>query len=181
MKMKIEFFLLTAGVAIVTATSCGGPDKAVSTPVAQYSPEDAILRIGAHWKSQESEKGFRSPPSGIASFSRQTGTELSLKSGETQTDVAVTLVEQFVLRKGETVACETVFSFPAEVAYGRRSGQPALELGWSTASIPRACGSSAAQIPAYEQPAGRARFVLRSDRLVGVEPALEKRQFIPVD
>ena len=77
--------------------------------------------------------------------------------------------------------CSGRFDIQISVRYGARANEPAVELEWPASERPRDCDVPGAPIPEFERPAGRARFVLRSDQLVGVEPALEKRTFLPVE
>lgn len=172
---------LFAAWALVGIASCGRPEKEVQAPVAEYSPQTAILRIAARWQSQETEKGLLSPPSPIVSYTRQSSTVLNLESAQTTTEILLRVSEHFVLRTGEKVDCDTSLPVAGSLSFGRRAGQPALELGWAKASFARHCEPANSQIPEFQLSAGRSRFVLRSDQLVGVEPPREQRRFIPVD
>jgi hypothetical protein len=127
------------------------------------------------------DKGFKSSPSKIASFDRQIVTEIQLAKGQDSAARRSSYLEGFSLRDGTEVECSTVVETRVEVAYGRKAGEAALELGWAPLLIERVCNTPGAPIPQLEEPAGRSRFALRSDQLVGIEPALEKRTFLPVD
>lgn len=170
-----------AAIAVVGAVACGGgPATPPAAPVAE-GPEDAILRIAKTWEARHAEKGLRSPPSPIAAFDRQLISRVVLAPGATTATETLTVSERFTLRDGGSVSCSGSAELPLSVAYGRKAGEPALELAWPALLQPRACEPAHGGIPELERPAGRARFVLRSDQLVGVEPALEKRTFLPAD
>lgn len=172
---------VVSGVALLCAGACGGaPPAPPAAPVAE-GPADAILRVAATWEARHAEKGLRSPPSPIASFDRQLVSRITLARDATTAPETLRVSERFVLRDGADVSCGADAELTVNVAYGRKAGEPALELSWPALVRPRVCEPAHAPIPDLERPAGRARFVLRSDQLVGVEPALEKRTFLPVD
>ncbi len=117
----------------------------------------------------------------MASFDRQVVTRLELTEGQPNATEHLTFTERFVLRDGGEVRCSLSLSTDVAIAYGIKAGEPALQISWPAATRERQCDVPNAAIQSFERPAGRARFVLRSDQLVGVEPALEKRTFFPVD
>lgn len=176
-------FYVRAGWALMSIGSlyCGAAQPPVPVPIVREGPDDAILRIGSRWEAQLNDRGFRSKPNPVASFDRQVNTRIVLEHGVSTVAMAEQYRETFVLVTGETIQCSTATSFRAEAAYGFRNNEAALQLEWSAAVQPRSCVPSDSRIPPLKRPAGKARFTLRSDRLVAVEPALEKRQFIPVD
>jgi hypothetical protein len=108
-------------------------------------------------------------------------TRIELVKGEQNARQTSSYLERFVMRDGEETHCETTVEGSVEVRYGRRQGEAALEIGWPGVSTPRRCQRPDDRIPPLEEGAERSRFVLRSDQLVGVEPALEKRSFLPID
>ena len=168
--------------ALLLATSaCSGASRPALAPPDVQGPEEAIARIGSAWEARYTDKGLRSSPSPIASFDRQLVSRLELAPGQRVATESIFFEERFILRDAREVHCQGRFDVQVNVSYGERSGEPALELDWPELSQPRACDSPDAPIPPFERPAGRARFVLRSDQLVGVEPALEKRVFLPVE
>lgn len=161
--------------------SCGGtPPPPPAPPVAQ-GPDDAILTIASRWEARHVDKGLRSKPSPIASFERTIVQRLELRKGAEESVLSSLYDERFALRDGTEVRCGTQIGIPLQVSYGRRQGEAALELGWGPLELQRACDPPDSRIPPLTEPAGRSRFVLRSDQLVGVEPPLEKRSFLPVE
>jgi hypothetical protein len=169
--------LLGAAFPLACSAAAGPPPGAPSVE----APEDAILRIASFWEARYTDKGLRSSPSPIASFDRQLVSRLELARGQLTATESLSFEERFTLRDAREVHCSGRLDLQVSVTYGARAGEPALELEWPALSRPRECDSPDASIPAFERPAGRARFVLRSDQLVGVEPALEKRIFLPVE
>ena len=173
--------LVIIGSMLLGASACGGAPPPRPAPAVAEGPEDAILRVATAWEARHAEKGLRSPPSPIASFDRQLVSRITLVQGASSAPETLSVSERFVLRDGTNVSCGGNAELSVSVGYGRKAGEPALELSWPALVQPRACEPAHGAIPDLERPAGRARFVLRSDQLVGVEPALEKRTFLPVD
>jgi hypothetical protein len=167
----------SAALALACSGAAGPPPSAPSVE----APEDAILRIASFWEARYTDKGLRSSPSPIASFDRQLVSRLELTRSQTAATESLSFEERFTLRDGGEVRCNGRFDLQVSVSYGLRTGEPALQIEWPATERPRECDAPGAPIPPFERPAGRARFVLRSDQLVGVEPALEKRTFLPVE
>lgn len=169
---------LGLGTLLGACSTASGPPP---LPPAVEGPEEAIARVGSAWEARYTDKGLRSSPSPIASFDRQLLSRLELTRGQRAATESITFDERFILRDAREVHCQGRFDIQVDVSYGTRGGESALELEWPELSQPRACDLADAPVPPFERPAGRARFVLRSDQLVGVEPALEKRVFLPVE
>lgn len=169
---------LGLGALLAACAGASGPPPA---PPSVQGPEEAIAGIGTAWEARYTDKGLRSSPSPIASFDRQLLSRLELTRGQTVALESISFQERFTLRDAREVRCQGRVDSQVNVAYGARGGEPALQLEWPALSQPRSCDDPGAPIPPFERPAGRARFVLRSDQLVGVEPALEKRVFLPAE
>jgi hypothetical protein len=144
-------------------------------------PEDALFRIAGNWRARHSEKGLRSSPSPIGAFDRQIVSRLALSRGQATATETVRVTESFLMREGGRVSCSVDWEGEVTVAYGTLRGEAALQLGWEALQRPRACDDPNLALPPFERPAGRAAFVLRSDQLVGIDPPLEKRIFLPED
>lgn len=172
---------LALGGLLFTSGACSGAAAPPPPPPTVEGAEEAIARIGSFWEARYTDKGLRSSPSPIASFDRQLVSRLELTRGQPLATESLSFDERFNLRDAREVRCQGRFDMQVNVAYGMRGGEPALELDWPALSQPRQCDSADVPIPPFERPAGRARFVLRSDQLVGVEPALERRTFLPVE
>jgi hypothetical protein len=165
----------------VCSIGCGGAAGPPPGPPVVEGAEEAILRISSLWEARYMDKGLRSSPSAVASFERQLVNRLELSHGQSTATESLDFQERFTLRDAREVRCAGRFNSPISVSYGMRAGEPALELAWPAFEHARECDTPGAPIPPFERPAGRARFVLRSDQLVGVEPALEKRTFLPAE
>ena len=167
-----------SALAMLACSGAAGPPPGAPSV---EGPEDAILRIGSFWEARYTDKGLRSSPSPIASFDRALVSRLELAKDQTTATESSSFEERFILRDAREVHCVERFDGPVSVKYGVRQGEAALELEWPAEQRPRECDVPGAPIPALDRPAGRARFVLRSDQLVGVEPVREKRIFLPVE
>jgi hypothetical protein len=165
----------------VLAVGCGGAGQGPPPAPLRESPAEAILRIGRVWQAREDETGFRSAPSLIATFQTQVVTRLTLATGSSPGREQVEYSERFMLRDGRVANCSATLAQDVPVSYGLKGGMPAIELQWAAARLARSCDLAGFSAPALERPMGRARFVLRDDQLVGVEPPGEKRSFIPSD
>jgi hypothetical protein len=121
-----------------------------------------------------------SAPSPVATFQSDVVSRLTLaEKGPARERLEYS--ERFSLRDGRVASCSTRIEHDAPVTYGLKGGVPAIELEWPAARLSRACDLPGFAAPVLERGAGRARFVLRADQLVGVEPPGEKRSFIPVE
>lgn len=172
-------------VTLVLSTSlvgaCATPPDAPRAAPTTEGPEEAILRVASDWDARHTEKGLRSSPSPVASFDRQVVSRLVLIRGQRTATESSTFTERFVLRDGKEVRCSGGSAGEVTIAYGRLAGEPAIELAWPAQAQQRECDTASVPVPDGGKPAGRSRFVLRSDQLVGVEPAREKRVFLPAD
>jgi hypothetical protein len=160
--------------------ACASTPASSPTRIAVERPEDALFRIASRWRAQHSEKGLRSSPSPIGAFDRQIVTRLTLARGQATATETVRVTESFLMRDGARVSCGVDWEDEVTVAYGTLRGEAALQLAWEALQRPRACEPNLA-MPPIERPAGWAHFVLRSDQLVGTDPPLEKRTFLPED
>lgn len=163
------------------ALTCGGSGQQPPPTPLRESPAEGILRIGRVWEAREKETGFRTAPSPIATFQTQVVSTLTLGAGAASAPARVRYAERFTLRDGRIANCSASVELQAPIAYGLKGGMPAIELQWAAARLQRTCDLQGFSAPELEHPAGRSRFVLRDDQLVGVEPPSEKRSFIPVE
>lgn len=156
---------------------CGGKGNAPPPVVAKETAEAEVLRISRAWTSTQVEKSLLSPPS-IVSVRAQTRTsrlELAAKEGTEHLVIA----EQFELRTGGRIECETVFDHPVQVRWGRKSGEAAVEVTRPALQARRTCNGTAPE-DVLSEPVRTALFVLGADQLVAVEPPLEERIYRPV-
>lgn len=159
---------------------CGPGEPPAAVPVRRIGPEEQILRIGHVWETRQRDKGFRTAPSPIAMFHTQVLTRLTLTEGRPTAREQLSFDERFKLRDGTEYTCRTVLTLQPQVQYGRRGGEPAVQLDRPAASARRQCNAPGVPEPTLELSPYSARFVLRGDQLVGFEPVTENRVFIPV-
>jgi hypothetical protein len=160
--------------------ACASTSGSSPTRIAVEQPEDALFRIASRWRAQHSEKGLRTSPSPIGAFDRQIVSRLSLSRGQPTATETVRVTESFLMRDEARVSCGVDWEDEVRVTYGTLRGEAGLQLAWEALQRPRACEPNLA-MPPVERPAGWAHFVLRSDQLVGIDPPLEKRTFLPED
>jgi hypothetical protein len=167
------FWVLTLGL---NAVGCGGGKQPDAPPIEQQTSADEILRIGTIWTATLPDQGILSPPSAISVYKNVRSSQITL-SKERATELLV-IEENLQLRSGAEIKCSTAFEHSLGLRFGRRQGEPAVELVRPALSGRREC-SGVHPEGSFEEPARRALFVLRSDQLVPVEPPLEKRNYIP--
>lgn len=166
------------GLILLSATviGCAGKTEEAQVPVQKETAADEVLRIGDEWESRVIDKGILSPPSKISVFATTTDSKIELsEAGGTE---QLVIKEDIELRSGATVQCRTEFSHQLQVQWGRRQGRAAVELTRPALSGRRNCQGMHPE-PTLQKDAHRALFVLRSDRLVAVEPPLEDRVYLP--
>ncbi len=158
------------------AISCGKREQEPDTPVKKETAADQILRISSSWSSTLIEKSLLSPPSpiNVLRVTRQSDVRLEREHAQE----TLTISEQLELRSGRTVECSTEFEHELHIRFGRKGGHAAVELVRPPLSGTRNCTGSHPQ-PTISEPTRRALFVLRSDELVAVEPALDERIYRP--
>lgn len=168
--------VISLGLTVCLA-GCGGTQKAETTPIAQQSSADEILRIAGDWTSSLPEEGLLSPPSAISLFKNAWTSQLDLKV--TSAHETLTITEHLQLRNGGELHCKTIVEQELGVRYGRRKDEAAVELLRPALSVPRSCDGLHPEGD-LQKAEVRALFVLRADTLVAVEPPLEKRKYLPI-
>lgn len=169
---------LLVGSLLAGPLACGPREAAPPPRVVQETPADEILRIGERWVANTKQRGLLSPPSPVSVFAVLEESRLTLTRDQAREELVVE--EQFELRDGGTVLCVTRSERTVGLKWGRREGEAAIELRRPALSTPRQCEGGRPPEPLLERPAGAARYVLRSDSLVAVEPPLEDRVYIPL-
>lgn len=173
MRLRICFLL---SPLLLGPLACGPREAAPPPPVVQETPADEILRIGERWLATTKQRGLLSPPSPISVFAVVEESRLTLAREGAREEVLVE--EQIELREGGAIRCLTRFEHDLGLKWGRRQGEAAIELRRPAATAPRQCEGGQHPEPILQRPAGAARYVLRSDNLVAVEPPLEDRLYI---
>lgn len=168
-------------LAALLAVGCGGPAQPSETPVLEEDPADAVLRIGSVWESRGSEKALHSAPNPIAIQSALVVDRLELARGAAEAVETFEVEEKFQMRSGEAYRCRARAAVPVRVHFGRRDGEPALQVARPAAHAVRACDPPGFPQPERAFPEWTARFVLTGDQLVGIAPPTEQRTFLPVE
>lgn len=165
--------------ASVLLPGCGSDDPAPRAPVAEETPADQVLRIGRTWSSTRHDKGLLSPPSPINVFEIGEDSRLALEPKRAHETLVIE--ETVKLRSGVLLVCRTTLENDLGIRWGRREGEPAVELTRKALSTPRLCDRPGHPEPLIQRPASSVRFVLRSDNLIAVDPATDGRVYLPVD
>jgi hypothetical protein len=127
------------------------------------------------------EEGFKQPPSPIALFRARITDTVRFVAGSPDAEETVLLEEDFKMRDGSERRCRTELKLRANVRFGRRRDEAAVEIRSPGGRAARECGRGPFAEAALELPARAARFGLRGDQLVAVEPATERRAFLPIE
>lgn len=174
--------LLTGALLGLAILPCGCKEKQgpAAETVQRETPEDEILRVGTRWQATEEARGFQSPPSEVSVFDTRIQSVLVFERGKKSVVEGLTASENFELRDGTRVRCEGKVEVHSRVIYGRRHGEAAIQLERPGVRIPRRCSGGVPPDAALTVPRSVARFVLRDDQLVAVEPPLEKRVYLPI-
>lgn len=159
-------------------TACGGREAAPPPVAIQETPADEILRIGQRWSAATQQRGLLSPPSPISVFVVREESRIELTPDSARERLIIE--EELELRDGGTLVCQARFDHSLGLRWGRREGEAAVELRRPVLRGTRACQGGRHPEPELERPGGAVRFVLRSDKLVAVDPPVEDREYVPL-
>jgi hypothetical protein len=167
----------TSIALVMVLLGCGGGHKEVEEPTRQETAAEEIRRIATTWSLTEPSKGILSPPSPVSVFHIVTRSVISLAPSGAKEEL--TVWEDLEMRDGSRVKCANKFSHGLGVRYGRKLGEAAVEITRPALGGLRTCEGGQHPDPEFRAAEKTARFVLRSDRLVAVEPATDGRIYIP--
>lgn len=167
---------LSCALLPLLTLGCGGSNGAPPKTVERETAEAEVTRISRAWTSTQVERSLLSPPSPISVRAGSRTSVLTFADGRAHEDLVVS--EQFDLRAGGTIRCETRFQHAVRIRFGHKSGEPAVEVVRPPLSGTRNCDAPPPE-PTLVEPERRALFVLGSDQLVAVEPALDERIYRP--
>jgi hypothetical protein len=168
--------LASGALAVMTQSGCGGGQERVEAPVQNESASDEIRRVATTWTNATPAKGILSPPSPVSVFHTLRRSVITL-APEGAREV-LTVEEELEMRDGRKVRCSQGFEHPLVVRYGRKQGEAAVEVTRPPLSATRNCEGTHPE-PEFQEPARVTRFVLRSDRLIAVEPTTDGRTYLP--
>ncbi len=172
---------LLSGALLSGALLSGCKRQAAAEPgvVRAETPADEIMRVGLRWRATEEAKGFNSPPAPISVFDTRVESELRFEPGVKYAVESLKAVENYELRDGSRVNCEAAAQVRSRLRFGRIAGEAVVQVERPAVRLNRRCGGAAAPATAGLAPSV-ARFVLRGDQLVAIEPPLEKRVYLPL-
>jgi hypothetical protein len=139
------------------------------------------LRVAKVWQATAHDKSLRSPPSPVSVAEVGTQSTVHFSPDGKRATESLLVSERFEMHDGSEFQCETRGKLELGVSWGRRRGEAAVELARPAVMLARRCTPAGFDDAALEPAAGPARFVKRDDRLVAVEPPLEKRVYLPLE
>jgi hypothetical protein len=170
-----------AGWFTSLVVACGpGVAEPPSAP-RRETPADEILRVAEVWQSTAHEKSLLSPPSPVSVADVNTESTVRFSRDGKQAKERLIFRERFQLHDGRTFECGASAELELGVAWGRRRGEAAVQLTRPAATVLRRCVPEGFGDATLEPSAGPARFVIRADRLLAVDPPLEKRVYLPIE
>ena len=149
-------------------------------PVRHETPAEAIHRIGELWESKSISKGLRSEPSKLAMFETRMVSRIRVVPGRDWSVDALEVAEVFEMRSGLRYECRAKGDVTVKLVFGRRHGEPAVEMRRPATRLARVCNPPDYPEPEVELPEVVGRFKLSGDQLIGYDPPLEKRVYLPV-
>ncbi len=166
------------GFGVLFLLGCQKEEPVARAPLLHLSAREEILQVSAVWAAEISDRRLLDAPSPLAAVITESTLRLDLSDPKAaHQDLLVK--KRLEYRDGSRINCEATPHFTAQVRFGRRRGEPALELRRPVSPVSWRCD---APLPAELDPtvgAEAARFVLRQDQLVAVEPASDRRRFLP--
>jgi hypothetical protein len=163
------------------ALSCGPKASPPDAAPKHISAEDDILQVAKVWRNGEKTRGARPPPSKIAIFEIDFETTITLVPGKGGGEEHIEVRERFETREGRQFECRAEKTSPIRAKYGRRKGEPAVELSRPPIRLSRQCKPPDFHEPEIQLGTEGSRFLLQDERLVGFQPVGEKRVFLPSD
>lgn len=170
---------LIAALGLGTVVGCGGGEPAPLAPVQTESPLVAIRRVGEKWTATVETKTFQDPPSPTTMTQSVTRSTVVFRADKSWGPETIEVSERFDLRAGGTVSCLARGETHVDLVFGRRSGDPAVEMRRPALTLRQSCDPAGFAPAELELPATTARFRLTGDQLVPFDPPLEKRVYLP--
>jgi hypothetical protein len=167
-------------LAVAASPGCASPPPPAPTAVPKLSPHDELVQVAAHWVSREQERRSFEGAGGVTASSTITTSDLDITS-EKNVRESLTIEERLTLGSGTEVTCKSQVTVGLGARYSRREGQPTAELTRPVTPLVRSCSSPPPTGFVAEVPAARWVVVLRGEKLVAVEPATNRRQYLPSD
>ncbi len=165
---------------VVGAVGCAAGQPEAQAPILRETPEDEVLQVAKKWVSSTEDKGFRGAPSRITVFSARTTSTITLHPGGATASEDLTFSESFKLTDSSEFRCQSHATVEVPLAFGDHAGEAGIELRRPALHLARTCDRPGFPEPTLDLAATNARFVLRGDQLVPIEPPTEARVYLPV-
>lgn len=179
LRAAVPWALLLGAVSLGTG-GCGGEAPKAQAPVQQQTPEQEILAMGTSWEARFRDNGLRSEPSKITVFTVDGLSTLDLTLGKAVAREGLLLEENFRMRDGRQFACRAEGVLQVQVRYFLKGDEPAVEITRPVSELTRHCDQPGFPEPTVNLGNTSSSFLLREEQLMGFDPPLEKRTYIPV-
>jgi hypothetical protein len=172
---------LWSSALVCLAFGCASKAPPPDTAPKSVSAEDEILGVAKLWRTMEKTRGARPASNQVSTFEIEFDTSVTLLPGKGAAKETIEVRERFQMRDGRTYECTAEHSGQMKARYGRRDGEPAVELSRPPVRLVRKCQPADFYEPEIQLGAEGSRFLLRDEQLVGFQPPGEKRVFLPAD
>ena len=176
MRPRIELALLLA----ITLLDCRPRERAADAPPKKLTAEGEVLAVAPVWQALEEEHGTRGPKHKVAVFDLRQRTTLTLREGQPSAEEKIEIKERFEMKNRSVYECRARGLVKVRVRFGRKSGEPALEVQRPSTIMARTCMPSDYPEREIQLAGGSSRFRLQDEQLVGFAPINEKRVFLPL-
>lgn len=158
---------------------CGPREQEAEAPQQKLTAEAEVLAISKVWQALEEEHGTRGPAHKVGVFDLKQRTTLTLVEGQPSGEEKIEIKERFELKNGAVYECRARALSKVRVRFGRKNGEPALEVQRPSLIMARTCQPSDFPEREIQLPGSGSRFLLQDEQLVGFAPPSEKRVFLP--
>ena len=159
---------------------CGGQSREAEAPPKKVTAEAEVLGISSVWQALEEAHGTRGPNHKVAVFDLRQRTTLTLREGQPSAEEKIEIKERFEMKNRSVYECRARGLVKVRVRFGRKSGEPALEVQRPSTIMARTCMPSDYPEREIQLAGGSSRFRLQDEQLVGFAPINEKRVFLPL-
>jgi hypothetical protein len=166
-------------LAVLALIGCRPRERGADAPPKRLSAEQEVLAVATVWQALEEEHGARGPNHRIAVFDLKQRTTLTLREGQRIAEEKIEIKERFELKNGGVFECRARGLARVQVRFGRKAGEPALEVQRPSMLLPRTCAPSDFPERELQLSGGTSRFLLQDERLIGFAPPGERRVFLP--
>lgn len=176
MRRPSELLLL----AVLALIGCRPRERGADAPPKRLSAEQEVLAIATVWQALEEEHGARGPNHRVSVYDLKQRTTLTLRAGQRLAEERIEVKERFELKNGAAFECRARGLAKVQVRFGRKAGEPAVEVQRPSLLLARTCSPSDFPERELQLSGGTSRFLLQDERLVGFAPPSERRVFLPL-